>query len=97
MPVDGGVRAATSEIDPSRLTGEPLPAELAPATSVGRHDQPHRRARRAGRHGWSDTLSGRLAALVEDAAFAKSHSQRLADAVAGVFVPVVLAIAAATC
>ena len=50
---------------------------------------------RASRTG-SETLAGRLAALVEDAAFAKSHAQRLADAVAGLFVPAVLAVAAAT-
>ena len=44
----------------------------------------------------SETLAGRLAMLAEDAAFAKSHAQRVADAVASVFVPVVIAIAAAT-
>ena len=44
----------------------------------------------------AETLAGRLALLAEDAAFAKSHAQRVADAVAGVFVPVVIAIAGAT-
>jgi len=44
----------------------------------------------------AETLAGRLASLAEDAAFAKSHTQRITDAVAAVFTPVVIAIAAAT-
>ena len=44
----------------------------------------------------ADTLAGRVAALVQDAAFAKSHAQRLADAAAGLFAPIVPAVALAT-
>ena len=96
VPVDGFVVAGESSIDVARLTGEPLPvavgagAELwAGAINLG--GVLTVRVERAG----AETLSGRLAAIVEDAAFAKSHAQRLADAVAAVFVPVVLAIAVA--
>ena len=93
VPVDGVVLAGDSEIDRSRLTGEPLPA----AVGVGDEVWPARSTSTGccayASHVRSRDAAGRLAALVEDAAFAKSHAQRLADAVAGVFVPVVIAIA----
>jgi heavy metal translocating P-type ATPase len=96
VPVDGVVLAGESEIDRSRLTGEPLPAAVAAgdevwAGTVNLAGLLRVRVERCG----AETLAGRLAALAEDAAFAKSHAQRVADAVAAVFVPVVIAIAAA--
>ena len=97
VPVDGLVPEGTSDVDGSRLTGEPMPATVsAGRRGLGGHGEPHRHPRRAADRVASDTLTGRLAAVAEDAVFAKSHSQRLADAVAAVFVPVVLAVAAAT-
>jgi len=97
VPVDGVVTSGESELDRSRLTGEPLPAAAAQGDEVwaGTVNLTGVLVVRATRVA-SDTLTGRLAAVAEDAVFAKSHSQRLADAVAGVFVPVVLAVAAAT-
>lgn len=97
VPVDGVVLDGVSEVDRSRLTGEPLPAATGPgdevwAGTVNLAGLLRIRVERCG----AETLAGRLAALAEDAAFAKSHAQRVADAVAAVFVPVVIAIAAAT-
>lgn len=97
VPVDGVVLAGESELDRSRLTGEPLPAAVGPgdevwAGTVNLTGLLRIRVERLG----AETLAGRLAALAEDAAFAKSHAQRVADAVAAVFVPVVMAIAGAT-
>ncbi len=97
VPVDGVVLGGESEIDRSRLTGEPLPARVAEGDEVwaGTINLTGVLTVRVARTG-SETLAGRLAMLAEDAAFAKSHAQRVADAVASVFVPVVIAIAAAT-
>ncbi len=97
VPVDGVVLAGESELDRSRLTGEPLPAAVGPGDDVwaGTVNLAGMLRVRTVRLG-SDTLAGRLASLAEDAAFAKSNAQRIADAIAAVFVPVVIAIAAAT-
>ncbi len=97
VPVDGVVEAGQSDLDRSRLTGEPLPVEVLPGSDVwaGTVNLTGVLTVRVTRVA-SETLTGRLASLVEDAVFAKSHAQRLADAVAAVFVPVVLAVAAAT-
>jgi heavy metal translocating P-type ATPase len=96
VPVDGVVLGGASEIDRSRLTGEPLPAHVAEGDEVwaGTVNLSGVLTVEVGRIG-AETLAGRLATLAEDAAFAKSHTQRIADAVAGVFVPVVIAIAGA--
>lgn len=97
VPVDGVVLRGDSELDRARLTGESLPARVAAGGEVwaGAINLAGTLVVRADRVG-SETLSGRLSALAEDAVFAKSSAQRLADTVAGVFVPLVLAIAAAT-
>ncbi len=97
VPADGIVLAGEGEIDRSRLTGEPLPAAVGVgdevwAGTVNLSAVLRVRVTRAG----AETLAGRLASLAEDAAFAKSHTQRVTDAVAAVFTPVVIAIAAAT-
>jgi Cu+-exporting ATPase len=88
FPADGTVTWGRTVVDQSRLTGEPLPAERGEgdevwAGTINLAEPVIARVVRAGR----DTLAGRIASLVEDAAFAKSHAERLADAVAGVFVP----------
>ena len=97
VPADGVVLAGDSELDRSRLTGEPLPARVTTGDEVwaGTVNLSAVLTVRVTRSG-AETLAGRLAALAEDAAFAKSHVQRVTDAVAAVFVPVVIAIAAAT-
>ena len=96
LPVDGTVLAGSSEVDTARLTGEPLPAEVGPGAQVwaGTINLAGVLTVRVDRAA-EETLSGRLTAIVEDAAFAKSRMQRLADAAAAVFVPVVISIALA--
>jgi len=97
IAVDGTVERGGSAVDQSRLTGEPLAAEVGPgcgvwAGAVNLTGMLMVRVERVG----AETLAGRVAALVEDAAFAKSHAQRLADAAAGLFAPIVPAVALAT-
>jgi Cu+-exporting ATPase len=97
FPCDGTVVSGATTVDQARLTGEPLPVERAEgdevwAGTLNLGETVLVRIERAG----PDTLAGRIATLVEDAAFAKSRVERLADMVARVFVPVVLAVAVAT-
>lgn len=97
IAVDGTVERGESAVDQSRLTGEPLPAEVVAGSGVwaGSINLTGMLVVRVARTG-ADTLAGRVAALVEDAAFAKSHAQRLADAAAGLFAPIVPVVALAT-
>lgn len=97
VPVDGRVTAGESELDTARLTGEPLPRAARTGDEVwaGALNLGGTLTVRATRVG-DATWHGRLSALVEDAAFAKTHAQRVADTAASVFVPVVVAVAGAT-
>jgi Cu+-exporting ATPase len=97
IAVDGTVERGESAVDQSRLTGEPLPAEVGAGCGVwaGSINLTGMLVVRVARTG-ADTLAGRVAALVQDAAFAKSHAQRLADAAAGLFAPIVPVVAFAT-
>ncbi|PYP31357.1 MAG: heavy metal translocating P-type ATPase [Gemmatimonadetes bacterium] len=96
IPVDGVVTEGASAVDESMLTGEPLPVakkigdEVIGAT-VNRSGSVTFRATRVGK----DTALAQIVQLVEDAQATKAPIQRLADQVAGVFVPIVLAIAIA--
>ncbi len=97
VPVDGVVLEGSSAVDESALTGESIPVEKGPgdtvsAATVNRTGSFTFRATRVG----ADTALARIIRLVEDANATKAPIARIADKVAGVFVPVVLAIAAAT-
>jgi copper-transporting P-type ATPase V len=97
VPTDGEVVAGASAIDESMLTGESVPVEKAvgdPVTgaTVNTSGVLTVRATRVG----AETALAQIVRLVEDAQASKGHIQRLADRVAGVFVPVVIAIALAT-
>jgi Cu+-exporting ATPase len=97
IATDGIVVSGHSAVDASMLTGESVPVEVAVGDSVvgATVNVGGRLVVRATRIG-SDTKLAQMARLVEDAQSGKADVQRLADRVAGVFVPIVIAIAAAT-
>ena len=97
VATDGVVEQGTSAIDASLLTGEPVPVEVGPGDAVtgGTINAGGRLVVRATRVG-ADTKLAQIARLVHDAQAGKAPIQRLADRIAAVFVPVVIAIAAAT-
>src|SRR5207245_7769285 len=87
----------TSAVDAAMLTGEPVPVEVGPGDSVvgATVNAGGRLVVRATRVG-ADTQLAQMARLVEDAQNGKAAVQRLADRVAGVFVPIVIALAVIT-
>ncbi|HVW33967.1 MAG TPA: heavy metal translocating P-type ATPase [Acidimicrobiia bacterium] len=97
VPVDGVVVDGASAVDESMLTGESVPVDkgigdaVAGAT-INAEGALTVRATAVG----ADTALARIVRLVEDAQGAKAPVQRLADRIAGVFVPAVVAIALAT-
>ena len=97
VATDGVVEDGASAIDASLLTGESLPVEVAPGDEVvgATVNAGGRLVVRATRVG-ADTALAQIARLVEDAQSGKAPVQRLADRVSAVFVPVVIALAAAT-
>ncbi len=96
VATDGVVEEGTSAIDTSLLTGEAVPVEVGPGDAVtgATVNAGGRLLVRATRIG-ADTSLAQIARMVEDAQHGKAEVQRLADRVAGVFVPVVIAIAVA--
>jgi Cu+-exporting ATPase len=97
IATDGTVVEGTSAIDTSLLTGEPVPVEVGPGDPVtgATVNAGGRLVVEATRVG-ADTALAQIARLVEDAQAGKAAVQRLADRVSAVFVPVVIALAAAT-
>ena len=95
IPVDGCITAGGSSVDESALTGESIPVYKQPGDKVfsGTMNGAGSIYFAAERVGEDTTLSGMIR-LVEEAAASKAPIARLADKVAGVFVPVVMTIAA---
>lgn len=97
VATDGTVVDGASAVDVSMLTGESVPVDVAAGDAVtgATTNVSGRLVVEATRVG-SDTRLARMAKLVEDAQTGKAQVQRLADRIAGIFVPVVLVIATAT-
>ena len=97
IPLDGEVLDGASAVDESMITGEPLPVDKGPGdivvgATINRTGAFTFRVTRTGR----DTTLQQIIRLVQEAQGRKAPIQRLADRVAGVFVPVVLVIAVVT-
>ncbi|OUN03715.1 copper-translocating P-type ATPase [Flavonifractor sp. An92] len=97
IPVDGVVVEGWSSVDESALTGESIPVEKAPgskvaAASINQSGSFTFEATRVG----EDTTLAQMIRLVEEASASKAPIAKLADKVAGVFVPVVITIAVVT-
>ncbi|MDQ3646735.1 MAG: heavy metal translocating P-type ATPase, partial [Actinomycetota bacterium] len=97
IPTDGVVREGASAIDESMLTGEPVPVDkqagdLVFGATVNTSGSVLIEATKVG----ADTALARIAKLVEDAQTHKAPIEHLADRVAAVFVPVVMAVAVLT-
>ncbi|MEY3103558.1 MAG: hypothetical protein RL256_580, partial [Actinomycetota bacterium] len=97
FPTDGVVVEGASSVDNSLLTGESIPVEVKPGSNViaGAINQGGRLVIEARRVG-SDTELSRITKMVLAAQSEKAPIQKLADRISGVFVPIVLLIAAAT-
>ena len=97
VATDGVVDEGTSAIDASLLTGESVPVEVGPGDAVAGAtvNAGGRLVVRATRVG-NETALAQIARLVTDAQSGKAPVQRLADRVAGVFVPIVIAISVLT-
>lgn len=93
VATDGTVVEGSSALDLSLVTGESGPVEVAPGSAVvgGAVNVGGLLEVRAAAVG-ADTRLARITRLVEEAQTGKTQAQRLADAVAGVFVPAVLAV-----
>ncbi len=97
IPVDGTVISGRASVDQSALTGESVPVEKkigdrVSAATVSQEGYLEFRADKVG----EDTTLSQIIRLVEDAGGSKAPIARLADKIAGVFVPAVMAISAIT-
>ena len=97
IATDGVVEDGAAAVDMSLVTGESVPAEVTAGShvtgaTIATNGRLVVRATRVG----ADTALAQMARLVEAAQTGKAPVQRLADRVAGVFVPIVIVLAAAT-
>jgi Cu+-exporting ATPase len=97
IPVDGVVVEGRSAVDESMISGEPIPVEKEPnskviAGTVNGTGSVLMRAERVG----AETLLAQIVRMVSESQRSRAPVQRLADVVAGYFVPAVLAISVLT-
>jgi Cu+-exporting ATPase len=97
IPVDGVVIDGTSSVDESMITGEPIPVEKQPGSritgaTINGTGSLVMRAERVG----AETLLAQIVRMVSEAQRSRAPIQKLADVVAGYFVPIVVAIAILT-
>ena len=97
IATDGIVTEGSSAVDASLVTGESMPAEVGPGDPVtgATVNMSGRLVVRATQVG-ADTLLAQITRLVGQAQATKASAQRLADRIAAVFVPCVIAVAMAT-
>lgn len=97
IPADGVIEEGTSSVNEAAITGESIPVEKGPGDPVvsATMNKAGRLICRAVKVGEDTTLS-QIIRLVEEAAASKAPIARLADKIAGVFVPAVMGIAAVT-
>ena len=94
IAVDGAVCEGDSYVDESMLSGEPLPVHKEPGTKVfaGTINQKgsfHFRAEKVG----AATMLAQIIRMVQEAQGSKAPVQKLADKIAGIFVPAIIGIA----
>ncbi len=97
IPVDGRITFGNSSVDESMLTGESMPVEkktgdLVTGATINKFGAFRFEATKVGR----DTVLSQIIKMVEDAQGTKAPIQKVADRVAGIFVPVVIGIAFVT-
>jgi Cu+-exporting ATPase len=97
VPVDGELTEGNGTVDESMVTGEPMPVAKTPGTKVtaGTLNQTGGFVMRAEKVG-ADTLLSQIVHMVAAAQRSRAPIQRMADQVAGWFVPVVIAVAVLT-
>ena len=97
IPVDGEVSEGHSSVNESMLTGESMPVEKSPGdalygATLNQQGLLHYRATRVG----DETALAQIIRMVQDAQGSRAPIQRIADQVSAVFVPSVVAVAAAS-
>ena len=97
IPVDGMIIEGSTSVDESAITGESIPVQKEEgdkliAATINKNGSVRIKATEVG----EDTAISRIIALVEEASSSKAPIAKMADRVAGVFVPVVMGIALVT-